>query len=115
MKYWWDKLDYDEIDDPDFNQANVKALYEYLCDGVSIEDACALLMIKPEQYFDWMEKSEGFRMLMQHALASYRVDIQRQVKRSATHNPAYAFRLLEQSKSEEDIFDTLVRGLMKHG
>lgn len=115
MKYWWDKLDYDEIDDPDYNQANVKKLYELLSDGVSVEDACADIMIKPEQYYDWLEKSEGFRMLMRHALATYRINLQRQLARAAIHNPTYALKALERVRGDGDIYEALIREAMKRG
>ena len=119
MKIWFDTLDYDVIDDPDFNMDNVKQLYDNISEGVSIEDACALVMIKPEQYYKWLDY-EDFRVLMEHAEAKYRAGLQRKITRASQQNPIIAFKqlsaLLKQMGNKgkgSDLYDELVKIAMR--
>lgn len=119
MKIWFDTLDYSKIDDPDFTFENVKQLYENISNGVSIEDACALVMITPEQYTKWLEYDD-FRILMQHAEAKFRAELTKKVTRASQQNPVLAFKqmmeLIKRSGTKEsDIYDDLVKAAMRGG
>lgn len=117
MKIWFDTLDYTKIDDDDFTLENVKQLYENISSGVSIEDACALSMIKPEQYYAWLDYDD-FRVLMEHAEAKYRAELQKRVTRATQQNPVLAFKQMSALMKKignqgNDLYDDLVKIAMR--